>query len=318
MITLVSGPGPRARVLSGGLCLLLASASLPALQSQGIGQSTPSQVVSPIPVSPKTNDPDRLKRQQARSIEQYRKHCINCHEADGRGESSRDLMASIPDFTKPEWQSAHDVDCMLHTIREGKGSMPAMKARLGPGDAVLLVSLVRNFRGGGQVVPDDPDEQEGPSKPPESQEATEPPGPDPRPARAAPRTARDSAVPGSDIGRSIFQRFCLSCHGADGHGSQMGALAPRFPDFASPGWQSKRSDAQLTASILEGRGAAMPSFGSKLGEAQVREVLAYVRSFAPTELQMSPKPSNDFRRRFEQLRGEMERLDRQYRALSRQ
>jgi mono/diheme cytochrome c family protein len=318
MSTLVRGTGPRARVLSGGLCLPLASASLPALQSQGVGQSTPSQVVSPMPGGPKTADPDRLKWQQTRSIEQYRRHCINCHEADGRGESSRDLMASIPDFTRPEWQAAHDVDCMLHTIREGKGSMPAMKARLGPGDAVLLVSLVRNFRGGGQVVPDGPDEHEGPSTPPESQEATEPPGPDPRPARAVPRIASDSAVPGSETGRSIFQRFCLSCHGADGHGSEMRALTPRPQDFASPDWQSKRCDPQLTASILEGRGAAMPSFGSRLSEAQAREVLAYVRSFASTEPRVSPKPSKDFRRRFEELRGDLERLDRQYRALSRQ
>jgi mono/diheme cytochrome c family protein len=271
-----------------------------------------------MPVSPKTNDPDRLKWQQARSIEQYRKHCINCHEADGRGESSRDLMARIPDFTRPEWQAAHDADRMLHTIREGKGSMPGMKAKLGSEDAVLLVSLVRNFRGGGQVVPDGPDELEGPSEPPESQEQTQPTRPNLRPAQAVPRTASDPAVPGSDTGRSISRRFFVSCHGTDGHGSEMRALTPRPPEFASPDWQSKRSDPQLTASILEGRGAAMPSFGSKLSEAQAREVLAYVRSFASTEPRMSPKPSNDFRRRFEELRGEMERLDRQYRALSRQ
>jgi hypothetical protein len=62
----------------------------------------------------------------------------------------------------------------------------------------------------------------------------------------------------------------------------------------------------------------MPSFGSKLSEARVREIRAYVRSFASTEPQMSPKPPKDFPRRFEQLRGEMERFDRQYRALSSQ
>ena len=59
----------------------------------------------------------------------------------------------------------------------------------------------------------------------------------------------------------------------------------------------------------------MPAFGGKLGEAQVRELVAYVRSFAPAESR-SISGTSDFYRRYLELRKEMDDLERQYRALS--
>jgi len=96
----------------------------------------------------------------------------------------------------------------------------------------------------------------------------------------------------------------------------MRAQIPGIPDLGSPGWQSRRTDAQLATSIREGRGTAMPAFGGRLGEAQVREVIAYIRALVPTDVRSARAPS-DFRRRFQELREEIERLDRQYDALSR-
>jgi mono/diheme cytochrome c family protein len=72
----------------------------------------------------------------------------------------------------------------------------------------------------------------------------------------------------------------------------------------------------LATSIREGKGTAMPSFGDKLGEGQVRDVIAYIRSFGSAKAPSIAKPSTDFRRRFDRLRDELEQLDRQYRALS--
>jgi len=201
-------------------------------------------------------------------------------------------MRTIPDFTRPEWHSARDDDHLQHSIREGKGFMPAMKDKLGPTEVVLLVTLVRNFRGGEQVVPDEPEDQEEPS-------------------------TSESVVPRSDAIPGLFQRFCSSCHGADGHGNAMRAQMPWLPDFTAPDWHQRRSDAQLTASVLEGKGTVMPAFSGKLGEAQVRELVAYLRSFVPAGARSIPKPSSDFHRRYQELQHEMNKLKRQYRALSR-
>jgi mono/diheme cytochrome c family protein len=89
--------------------------------------------------------------------------------------------------------------------------MPAMKDKIGPTEVVHLVSLVRNFRGGEQVVPDEPEEQE---------ERSTPPGPR-RLAEPTPPVARPDAI------LVLFQRLCSSCHGADGHGTAAKEIAPR-------------------------------------------------------------------------------------------
>jgi mono/diheme cytochrome c family protein len=257
-----------------------------------------------------------MKRDSARAIELYRLHCIKCHEEDGRGEETRDVMRRIPDFTRPEWHVQRDDDHILDVILKGKGSMPSMKAKLRPEDATLLVGLVRNFKGGRQVVPDETDTPADSPKPAESPKATEPvqsSAPSPRTV-AAPTS--ESTVPRADPGRGLFQRLCVSCHGGSGRGDAMGAGLPRPPDFAAPDWQSRRSDAQLMISIREGKGSAMPAFGGKLGDAQVRDLVAYVRSFSRIKGPPIPKPSSDFRRRIEELRRQMRELDREYRAAS--
>ena len=42
--------------------------------------------------------------------------------------------------------------------------MPPMKSKLGETDVVQLVALVRNFRGGQQIVPDDPEDEKNSAK----------------------------------------------------------------------------------------------------------------------------------------------------------
>ena len=202
---------------------------------------------------------------------------------------------------------------MLDVILKGRGSMPSMKAKLRPEDATLLVGLVRNFKGGNQVVPDETDTPTDSPKPAESPKATEPV----QSSAPSPRTVSgESTVPLADPGRGLFQRLCVSCHGGAGRGDAMGDALPRPPDFTAPNWHSTRSDAQLMASIREGKGSVMPAFGGKLGDAQVRDLVAYVRSFSQIKGPSTPKPSSDFRRRFEELRRQMAELDREYRAAS--
>ncbi len=189
--------------------------------------------------------------------------------------------------------------------------MPAMKDKLRPTEVVRLVTFVRNFRGGEQVVADEQDEQEEQEEEEEEQEEpSTPPGPRTL-AEATPPAVRPDATP------ALFQRLCSACHGADGRGSAARAQLPALPDFSTPDWHQRRSDAQLEASVLNGKGTAMPAFSGKLDEAQARELVAYLRSLVPAGVRAIPtKSSSNFRRRYQELQDEMNELKRQYRALS--
>ena len=66
---------------------------------------------------------------------------------------------------------------------------------------------------------------------------------------------------------------CATCHGANGKGT--GGVP--VPDFTSAAWQKTRTDDELAASIVGGRGA-MPRFA--LPPPVVAELVAKVRAFA--------------------------------------
>jgi uncharacterized membrane protein len=82
--------------------------------------------------------------------------------------------------------------------------------------------------------------------------------------------------------RALFQQHCVKCHGPDGTGSNARHRQPELPNFTDPAWQARRSDAQLLASILDGKGKDMPSWRGKISAEQARGLVADVRAFAPT------------------------------------
>jgi uncharacterized membrane protein len=72
---------------------------------------------------------------------------------------------------------------------------------------------------------------------------------------------------------------------------------PDIPDFTNVSWQARRTDEQLLASIVSGKGADMPPASEEIGQEGARQLVAYVRSFAPTlqshaEREPAPPDSN--------------------------
>ena len=88
-------------------------------------------------------------------------------------------------------------------------------------------------------------------------------------------TAR--ANPASDAAASsaTYRTKCAVCHGPDGGGSAAGK-SMNVPDLRSEAVQ-KRPDAELTQIISDGKGG-MPPFKSSLSEAQIHDLVNYVRS----------------------------------------
>ena len=244
-------------------------------------------------------------------VQIYRAYCLACHNVDGRGAIVRPGMPDIPDFTLGAWHGTKQDAELSKAILSGGKFMPPMKDKLAPADADKMVKFVRAFKEGKQVVSlESQDVPKGPVKAPPDLDL--PPLPkDKVPLEpASPETAnrlRAAAV--------LFRQYCIVCHGPDGTGTVMRAALPPLPDFTNATWQEQHSDPQLLISVLDGKGALMPANRGRISEPQARDLIAYIRAFAPTATEASSLPPSEFQRQFEQLQQQWDALEKQVRAL---
>jgi mono/diheme cytochrome c family protein len=111
-------------------------------------------------------------------------------------------------------------------------------------------------------------------------------------APAGGQTAKPSSVvPRTDPPRStsetassakvipVYRAQCLECHDIDGRGEVARHALKQVPDFTDSTWHASRSDAELSRSILEGKGKSMPKMKDKLGALDVKEMVAFIRAF---------------------------------------
>jgi mono/diheme cytochrome c family protein len=209
----------------------------------------------------------------------YRRFCVRCHGADGRGERGD----RVPDFTQPAWQRKRSDAQLAAAILEGKGSaMPAFGGRLSKAQARALAAHVRAFAArasGKSRTATDFDAQfrrlqkEYDDLRKQLDELTAAAGGSEKSARAVlgPRGHVRPAGP-------LFRQLCQRCHGASGEGVREKG-DEEVPDFRLKEWHQQRSDAQLLASILKGTYGAMPAFHRKIDEAEARGLVAFVRGF---------------------------------------
>jgi len=101
-----------------------------------------------------------------------------------------------------------------------------------------------------------------------------------------PSTARAEGAPAD---RTLFGQHCAKCHGTDGAGGPARGLLPEIPDFTDSSWQAQRSDPQLIASILDGRGQGMPAMRGRIGESRVRGLVIHVRSLDRSHARLGPE-----------------------------
>jgi cytochrome c6 len=78
-------------------------------------------------------------------------------------------------------------------------------------------------------------------------------------------------------GAATYKAKCAMCHGADGSGNTPMGKKLSMKDLASPDIQSK-SDATLIDLTTNGINK-MPAFKGKLSEAQISDVVQYLRTF---------------------------------------
>ena len=76
----------------------------------------------------------------------------------------------------------------------------------------------------------------------------------------------------AESGADVYKAKCAMCHGADAKGKMAGTH-----DWTSADVQ-KMSDADLTKMIVDGKPPKMPAQKGKLTDAQVKDMVAYIRS----------------------------------------
>jgi mono/diheme cytochrome c family protein len=80
-----------------------------------------------------------------------------------------------------------------------------------------------------------------------------------------------------------WNQYCASCHGKDGSGSTMMGKKLAVKDYRDAKVQAAFSDAEMARAIKEGvkenGKEKMKPFGSKLSEADIKALVAYIRSF---------------------------------------
>jgi mono/diheme cytochrome c family protein len=81
----------------------------------------------------------------------------------------------------------------------------------------------------------------------------------------------------AESGADTYKAKCLMCHGADGLAGTPAGKSLKATSFKDPAIV-KAPDAQLIASVKNGKGKMPASVGAKLTDEEVRAVIAYVRT----------------------------------------
>ncbi len=87
------------------------------------------------------------------------------------------------------------------------------------------------------------------------------------------------------LGKDTYQHYCMLCHGESGAGDGFNAfnLDPHPRDYSDPAFQKKKTDAELADAIRRGGAGVglsplMPPWGHTLTDAQINQVVLYLRT----------------------------------------
>ena len=178
----------------------------------------------------------------------YESHCATCHGVDGGAETpaGRLLSPRPRNFADPVEMSRVTIDRIYHAIKEGR-----------PGTGMAAWGQVLSESQIGDVM-------------------------DYIQALARQTPARLSSEQLSlEVGRRIYERECVLCHGKDGRAQTEAArvLRPRPHDLADPIEMARVDDGRMYSSIKLGRRATgMAGWGELLSPAEIIDLMRYVRT----------------------------------------
>ncbi|MGE0788605.1 MAG: c-type cytochrome [Sandaracinaceae bacterium] len=180
----------------------------------------------------------------------YSRYCALCHGRDGEGYAAD----NAPMLSNQEWLRSASDEMITAAIADGRPGTPMSAWSVqhgGPLAESQIASIVRYLRSW----------------------------------QRAPRAVVDEVeVHGDPLrGQSVFAIKCARCHGARGEGVDAIALG-------NPAFLRTVSDGFLQYAVSHGRtGTRMEAFSGQLTPEQIDDVVAYVRSLAPST-DLAPAP----------------------------
>ena len=76
-------------------------------------------------------------------------------------------------------------------------------------------------------------------------------------------------------GEKVYKAKCAMCHGADGKGETAAGKSTKARDFCSDEVQ-KETDEEWATILVKGKNK-MPAYDKKLTDAEIKDVVAYIR-----------------------------------------
>jgi mono/diheme cytochrome c family protein len=135
-----------------------------------------------------------------------------------------------------------------------------------------------------------------------------------------PRTPSPEQAERLRVASEFFRTNCIACHGPDGTGNLIRPAMAAIPDFTNQQWHTLRSNTQLRASILDGKGTLMPPWTGKVTPELARDLVSFVRTFGPPELLASElaatTPDTQFEARLRELKVQWDDVERQLSELN--
>ena len=133
-------------------------------------------------------------------------------------------------ISESSWQSSRGDADLARSILDGKGkTMPRMKDKLVPVLPLQMVAFIRAFRGGKQVVGEEPAPEEV---------LTTPPVADALRSRPFPLAPVRVVVPALDAAGKLYRRILLAVPRAERQGRCHQGEFPHNPGFHAPEWQA--------------------------------------------------------------------------------
>lgn len=196
----------------------------------------------------------------------YRRYCLTCHGLDGTGHTDMADLLDVPpaDFTDKEWKYGASDGEIFSVIREGvETGMEPFKVKINEQRTWHLVNFIRTFS---------KKDDEGRVQ---AQAAAVPENPIPYSGESVAR------------GKQFYARFCVKCHGRDGHGdTEMREFLSTHPsDLTDATWKYGARDGDIFLVIKNGTEYDMESFGDRLSDERIWHVVNYLRSLGPKSAQ---------------------------------
>lgn len=87
------------------------------------------------------------------------------------------------------------------------------------------------------------------------------------------------------MGRQVYVRYCVTCHGLDGKGKTDLAAELETPplDLSDKEWKYGKSDGEIFTLIRDGVGTVMESYATRIPERRMWELVHFIRTLRPKD-----------------------------------